>query len=70
VQGDEFHGRVSHHFMEFNWKGWTVEFLQGDFMKIGGLLDRMELQECCSASTDKGSKLRRASAIDRDHEDH
>jgi hypothetical protein len=32
-------------------------------------LDLLELQESYSASVEKGSKLRRAGAVDRDHEE-
>jgi hypothetical protein len=38
-------------------------------VKIRGLLDRLELQEGCSASVEKGSKLRRAGAVDQNHEE-
>jgi hypothetical protein len=53
AQGDEFCGRAPHHPVEFNRKGRTVEFLQGDFVRIRGLLDRVELQEGYSVSVEK-----------------
>jgi hypothetical protein len=47
-----------------------VELLQGDLVEFYELLNCLELQEGCSASAERGSKLRRIGAIDRDHEEH
>jgi hypothetical protein len=69
VQGDEFHGRTSRHFVEFNWKKRTDEILRGDFVKLRGPLDLAEVQEGYSAGVEEGSKFGRAGAIDRDHEE-